>query len=165
MLKIIAKTKLSKIDESFNIHELMAGIIYDKLGNPVDRIMFTIKGDSAIDVFNDKVYSFDVVNNFYVDNVVSLTEILQFIFKKDTLNLAEVYLAYKKLLKSPSFINDNLDFFDMYEREVGYKFKLEVAPKLGIKSERQDLYYLLMNIINYKKNKGLEESYNEQIRK
>lgn len=165
MIRVITKTKLSKIDDSFNTHELMAGIIYDKLGNPIDRIMFTIKDDLAIDIFNDTAYSFDIIDNFYVDNVVSLTEIVQSIFKKYSLNLAEVYLAYKKLLKSASFINQNLDFFDMYEREVGYKFKTEIVPKLGIKTDRQDLYYGLLNIINYKNMNKVNELSNEQIRK
>lgn len=151
MLDVLFKTKLSKVNTNFNANEIMAGIVYDKSGERFDKILFTISNDCAKDVFNDSIYSLNDKNgDFYVSDVVSLAEPIKYFFNKFSLNLAEMYLVYKRFINNDRFIKANLSYFDMIEVEVGYDDKMSIIENPWFSnSEKQKLYYSLMNIINF----------------
>ena len=45
MIDVLLKTKLYKYQENFSVNNLYAGIIFDELGNSVDKIVFEIIDD------------------------------------------------------------------------------------------------------------------------
>ena len=151
ILPILIKTKFEKINESFKAKDIKAGIIYSNTKNPLDKILFTIENDCAKDVFSNKLYPLNDNGEYFVSDIVSLSEPIKYFFKKDILNLAEMYLVYKRFISSDQFINRNLDYFGMGKSEIGYKGKLEIIkqpmyqPNLNYKT-----YYGLMKIINCK---------------
>lgn len=152
ILTIVGKTKLKKIDETFRAIDIKAGVLFNKSGEPCRKIMFIMNNGFAQDVFSDKIYSINDNEsyNFFVNDIVSLGEPIMYFFQKVNLNLAEMYLVYKRFLSDNHFINRNLDYFDMCEREIGYKGKVEIVEKALLQSsKKQELYYKLLKIINY----------------
>lgn len=151
MLNILFKTKISKINETFEVDEIKAGILFDEDGNAIDKIMFQEVDGVAKKLFNDECYLLESLDTYYVDNVVSLANPLKNFFRSSNLNLAQLFMAYKMFLNDSAFINRHLDYFGMFIRPVGYKEKWESAKDpSSFNTDGQELYYSLMNIINYK---------------
>lgn len=151
MIKVLINTKLNKINETVEVDDIKAGILFDEDGNAVDKIMFQEIDGVAKNLFDDECYMLENMDTYYVDNVVSLEGPLKSFFRSSALNLAQLFIAYKMFLNDSAFINRHLDYFGMYTRPVGYKGKLEIAKDpSSFNTDGQELYYSLMNIINYK---------------
>lgn len=156
MLDLFLKTKIYKINETFDTSHLMAGIIYDTDGFIVDKIMFIKNGDVGIDVFDDQIYSFDKNDYFYIDNVLPLSTLIWDFLKKAQLNLGEIFIVFKRFVNDDKFLLQNLDYFGLIEVEVGYKGKTEIMSKT-LKyawfndDPKVEIYYDLIKIINCKK--------------
>jgi len=151
MLNILFKTKISKINETFKVDDIKAGFLFDEDGNAVDKIMFLEVDGYAKNVFNDEYYFLKNQDTYYVDNVVSLEKPLKSFFKTSNLDLTQLFMAYKMFLSDCAFIYRYLDYFGMFIRPVGYKGKNEIAKgPNSFNTDGQELYYSLMNIINYK---------------
>ena len=151
MIDVLLKTKLYKYQENFSVNNLYAGIIFDELGNSVDKIVFEIIDDNAKDVFDDKVYSLNEEDDIFVGYVLSLEKLFKNHFRKNDINLWQLYLGYKMFINDDSYINRHLNYFGMMKRDVGYKGKKEIVRDSGsFNTSGQDLYYNLLHIINYK---------------
>jgi len=155
MLNLFFKTKMYKINETFDTNNLMAGILYDNEGFIVDKIMFFQCGAVGIDAFDEKIYSFNKEDDFYIGDVVPLSNLIWDFMKKVQLNLAEMFIVFKRFLNDDKFLTQNLDYFGLREVEVGYKGKTEIMSKTlkhtWLKDDpKVEIYCNLLKIINCK---------------
>ena len=159
MLEVIFDTSIANASKIVNSANVCAGIVYDKQGNAIDKILF--EKISYLDyysygknVFSGKYYYLngpDEHSEYYISDIVSLENPIKSFLGKDELNLMDLYKVYRMFVDSPSFINRHLDYFDMQEVEVGYKCKTEIRPiNRNFETDGEHLYNALMNIINYR---------------
>lgn len=150
MLNVLFKTKPTKFRNVFYSNCIKAGIIFAENGYALDKIMFYEENGLAKDVFNDVSYCMDEESELYVGNVVSLDKLFVEYFGDRPLTLSQLYMGYKMFVNDPAFLNRYLSEFGMFEREVGYKGKTDIARDPNVvNAEKQELFEGLMIIINY----------------
>ena len=154
MVDAILSTNLDIAKRLVDSANIYAGIIYDKDGNVVDKILFERNYNVGRNVFNTDehvLFNPSEVCEDYVSDIVPLDTLIRDSLGRDKLNLIDLYRVYRMFLDNPNFINRHLVYFDMEEVEVGYKCKTEIRPiNCRFETSGEKLYNSLMKVINCK---------------
>ena len=150
MLDIIFKTNINKINSKFDLKLLYAGILYDKDGRAINKILFYEKNGFVKEVWNDECYSLDKNSDYYIDDIVYVGDLFMGHFGVHNLNLAQLYTGYKIFLNDTNYLYNHLNDFGMEKKEIGYKGKVEIKPyEFYNNTVRQEKFMKLVKIINY----------------
>ncbi len=146
MLELINEIDIKNLNKKHYILNLYAGLLCDKSGNPIKKILYTKNPEGCINVFNDQVINLDEYSIMYE---TLIDDVVYHFFYKDILGLHELLLVYKMFLNDDHFLRRHLDYFDMMEIEIGYKGKKEIIPKMSGYFPNSKIYEKLINIINF----------------